>query len=200
MITTGVRDVQKSAKCVASHSVLVIHVVLPWTRSDAIARDQDLVGAPSRDRVGRLIGDPRKQGSQAEVIAVVTVLSRVGLWGADHGAGRAWDVWCGHDGLEANATRWAAVSINDFELSPHPCDRPGRGPGTEDHRTSGPVRAAGPPGLSNPETAAWLSARRSWESRLGRQPTRAAAIGLVGTGCEHWRRARAIAPRPRGSR
>jgi hypothetical protein len=61
--------------------------------ADAIARNEDLIGAPSRDTVKRLIGDPGKPGSQAEVVAVVTVLARLALLDVDHTLRQARDLW-----------------------------------------------------------------------------------------------------------
>jgi hypothetical protein len=43
--------------------------------------------------VGQLIGDPGKVGSQAEVVAVVTVLARLARWDVDHAVQRATDLW-----------------------------------------------------------------------------------------------------------
>jgi hypothetical protein len=59
----------------------------------AVASDNDLVGCPGRDTIGRVIGDPGLPPSHDDVVAVVTVLARAA--GSDSGdaAGRAVDLW-----------------------------------------------------------------------------------------------------------
>ena len=59
----------------------------------AVADDDELAGAPSRDTISRIIGDPGLPASQADVVAVVTVLARAARWDPGDAAGRARDRW-----------------------------------------------------------------------------------------------------------
>ena len=58
-----------------------------------IAEDDELAGAPGRDTISRVIGDPGLPASQADVVAVVTVLARAARWDPGDAAGRARDLW-----------------------------------------------------------------------------------------------------------
>ncbi len=58
-----------------------------------IAADGDLAGAPGRDTISRIIGDAGLPASQADVVAVVTVLARAARWDPQDVAGRARDLW-----------------------------------------------------------------------------------------------------------
>ena len=60
-----------------------------------VAADDELAGAPGRDTIGRVIGDAGLPASQADVVAVVTVLARAARWGGQDAAGRARDLWVG---------------------------------------------------------------------------------------------------------
>ena len=58
-----------------------------------VAADDELAGAPGRDTIGRVIGDPGLPASQADVVAVATVLARAARWDPRDAAGRARDLW-----------------------------------------------------------------------------------------------------------
>ena len=58
-----------------------------------IAADEDLVGAPGRDTISRIIGDAGLPASQADVAAVVSELARAACWDHDDAAARARDLW-----------------------------------------------------------------------------------------------------------
>jgi len=58
-----------------------------------VAADDELAGAPGRDTIGRVIGDPGLPASQADVVAVVTMLARAARWDPGDAAGRARDLW-----------------------------------------------------------------------------------------------------------
>jgi hypothetical protein len=62
--------------------------IAAWT-----AGDENLAGAPGRDTIARIIGDQGMPSSQADVVAVVTVLARAARWDADDAARRARDLW-----------------------------------------------------------------------------------------------------------
>ena len=55
--------------------------------------DEDLAGAPGRDTINRIIGDPGMPASQADVVAVVTVLAREARWDVEDAVRRARDLW-----------------------------------------------------------------------------------------------------------
>ena len=59
----------------------------------AVAADDELVGAPARDTIARIIGDPGIPASQADVASVATVLARAARWDPGDAAGRARDLW-----------------------------------------------------------------------------------------------------------
>ena len=59
----------------------------------AVVDDGELAGAPGRDTISRVIGDPGLPTSQADVVAVVTVLARAARWDPRDAAGRARDLW-----------------------------------------------------------------------------------------------------------
>jgi hypothetical protein len=58
-----------------------------------VAGDDELAGAPGRDSIHRVIGDAGLPPSQADVVAVVSVLARAARWDRDDAAGRARDLW-----------------------------------------------------------------------------------------------------------
>src|SRR5208282_3589800 len=58
-----------------------------------IAEDKELAGAPGRDTIARIIGDPGLPPSQADAVAVATVLARAARWDRQDAAGRARDLW-----------------------------------------------------------------------------------------------------------
>jgi hypothetical protein len=58
-----------------------------------IREDRTLAGAPGRDTVARIIGDAAMPPSQADLVAVVTVLARIARADETHAVGRARDVW-----------------------------------------------------------------------------------------------------------
>ena len=59
----------------------------------AVVDDDELAGAPGRDTISRVIGDSGLPASQADVVAVVTVLARAARWDPGDAAGRARDLW-----------------------------------------------------------------------------------------------------------
>jgi hypothetical protein len=58
-----------------------------------VARDDELAGAPERDTIHRIIRDTAVPSSQADVVAVVTVLARTARWDHHDAVGRARDLW-----------------------------------------------------------------------------------------------------------
>ena len=58
-----------------------------------IKEDDELPGAPGRDTIARVIGDRGVPASQADVVAVVTVLARAARWDPHDAAIRAQDLW-----------------------------------------------------------------------------------------------------------
>ena len=52
-----------------------------------------LAGNPQRDTINRIIGDPGMPASQADVVAVVTVLAREARWDEEDTVRRARDLW-----------------------------------------------------------------------------------------------------------
>jgi hypothetical protein len=54
---------------------------------------EDLAGAPGRDTIVRIIGDPGMPSSQADVAAVAAVLARAARWDSGDAAGRARNLW-----------------------------------------------------------------------------------------------------------
>ena len=58
-----------------------------------VAGDDELAGAPGRDTIKRVIGDAAMPASQADVVAVVSVLARAARWDPQDAAGRARDLW-----------------------------------------------------------------------------------------------------------
>jgi hypothetical protein len=55
--------------------------------------DDQLPGAPGRDTINRIIGGVGVPSSQADVVAVVTVLARAARWDRHDAVGRARDLW-----------------------------------------------------------------------------------------------------------
>ena len=80
-----------------------------------VAADDELAGAPGRDTIGRVIGDPGLPASQADVVAVVTVLARVARWDRQDAAGRARDLWVG---ARMASARSPAAGIRASEADP----------------------------------------------------------------------------------
>jgi len=74
--------------------------VAAWIAAD---EHEDLAGAPGRDTIARIIGDPGMPPSQADVAAVAAVLARAARWDPGDAAGRARDLWI--------AARMAAVRV-----------------------------------------------------------------------------------------
>jgi hypothetical protein len=58
-----------------------------------IEADESLAGAPDRTTVGRVIGEPKLPPSQADVVAVVTVLARAAADDVATAAARARELW-----------------------------------------------------------------------------------------------------------
>ena len=71
-----------------------------------IAGDDELAGAPGRDTIHRVIANSRLPTSQADVVAVVTVLARVARWDPQDAAGRARDLWV----AARMASAWSPVA------------------------------------------------------------------------------------------
>ncbi|MEU5117025.1 hypothetical protein AB0G64_36750 [Streptomyces longwoodensis] len=61
--------------------------------AEDIADDNGLDGAPSRDTVNRVISDASMPPSQADVVAVASVLARRAVWGVPDLAGRVRELW-----------------------------------------------------------------------------------------------------------
>jgi len=61
--------------------------------SPEVHDDDEEAGAPGRDTVARVIGDPGMPASQADVVAVATVLARAARWDPDDAGRRARDLW-----------------------------------------------------------------------------------------------------------
>ena len=80
-----------------------------------VAADDELAGAPGRDTIGRVIGDPGLPASQADVVAVVTVLARAARWDRQDAAGRARDLWVG---ARMASARSPAAGIRASEADP----------------------------------------------------------------------------------
>lgn len=59
----------------------------------AVADDETLNGSPSRDTINRLIGDPTVPAKQADVVALVTVLTRMSGGDGPHGGREAAALW-----------------------------------------------------------------------------------------------------------
>ncbi|MCP9951086.1 hypothetical protein [Actinomadura madurae] len=58
-----------------------------------IAADDDLAGAPGRDTVRRIVGEPVPPPAQADVVAVATVLARSGGWAPEDAVQRVRELW-----------------------------------------------------------------------------------------------------------
>ncbi|WP_460347266.1 hypothetical protein [Actinoallomurus acanthiterrae] len=58
-----------------------------------VAADDRLPGAPGRDTINRIIGGAEVPPSQADVLAVVTVLARAARWDRGDAMGRARELW-----------------------------------------------------------------------------------------------------------
>jgi len=80
-----------------------------------IAGDDELAGAPGRDTINRVIGDSAMPTSQADVVAVVSVLARAARWDPDHEAGRARDLWVA---AWMASARYPAAAIRVSEAYP----------------------------------------------------------------------------------
>ena len=59
----------------------------------AVVDDDEMAGAPGRDTISRVIGDPGLPTSQADVVAVVAALARAARWDPGDAARRARDLW-----------------------------------------------------------------------------------------------------------
>ncbi|GAA2457580.1 hypothetical protein GCM10010388_55440 [Streptomyces mauvecolor] len=66
----------------------------------AVAADEALTGSPSRDTINRLIGDPTVPAKQADVVALLTVLTRMS--GAD-----------GTQGGQQAASLWTQIQLSE---------------------------------------------------------------------------------------
>ncbi|MFF9457700.1 hypothetical protein [Streptomyces flaveolus] len=75
----------------------------------AVADDDGLDGAPGRDTVHRVISDASVPPSQADVVAVATVLARRAVWDAADLAGQVRDLW-----VRARMAQGAGRPVSDF--------------------------------------------------------------------------------------
>jgi hypothetical protein len=75
----------------------------------------DLVGNPRRDTINRIIGDPGMPASQADVVAVVTVLSREACWNVEDAVMRARDLWIA---ARMDSVRYPAAGIRVSQADP----------------------------------------------------------------------------------
>lgn len=83
-----------------------------------IRGDRTLAGAPGRDTVARIIGDAAMPPSQADLVAVVTVLARAARADETHAVGRARDLWAA--ALTARPVGLPLDEISDpFDLEVH---------------------------------------------------------------------------------
>jgi len=81
----------------------------------AVAADDKLAGAPGRDTIGRVIGDSGLPTSQADVVAVVTVLARAARWDPGDAAGRARNLW---GAARMASARYPAGGVRVGEVDP----------------------------------------------------------------------------------
>ena len=58
-----------------------------------VAADDDLKGAPKKDRIDRCLRSPGLPANQLDVVAVATVLAREARWDPDDAAARARELW-----------------------------------------------------------------------------------------------------------
>ncbi|MFJ2239750.1 hypothetical protein [Streptomyces sp. NPDC087859] len=75
----------------------------------AVAADDGLGGAPSRDTVHRVLTHASVPPSQADVVAVATVLARRAVWDATDLAGRVRDLW-----VRARLAQGVGRPVSDF--------------------------------------------------------------------------------------
>ncbi|MGW0801221.1 hypothetical protein [Streptomyces sp. NPDC002692] len=74
-----------------------------------VAADDSLDGSPSRDTVHRVLTHNERPGTQADVLAVATVLSRRAAWDTTDLAGRARELW-----VQARMARGAGRPIGEL--------------------------------------------------------------------------------------
>ena len=75
----------------------------------------DLAGNPRRDTINRIIGDPGMPASQADVVAVVTVLAREARWDVEDAVMRARDLWVA---ARMDSARYPAAGIRVSQADP----------------------------------------------------------------------------------
>ena len=75
----------------------------------------DLAGNPGRDTINRIIGDPGIPASQADVVAVVTVLAREARWDVEDAVKRARDLWIA---ARMDAVQYPAGGIQVSQADP----------------------------------------------------------------------------------
>ena len=112
--------------------------------ADWIAADDMLAAAPGRDTISRIIRDTGLPTSQADVVAVVTVLARTARWDPDDAARRARDLWVA---AQMDAARSPAAGVRMGAADPGA--RLNKADGTDTHGTAGAGadnQAAAPPG------------------------------------------------------
>ena len=117
-----------------------------------VGRDRILTGSPQRDTIARVIGDATVPASQADVVAVVTVLADKALWNPADAAARARELW-----IAARLARPAGMPLEEatdpFALEVHKPIQPGEAavslpplppyvPRAHDERLEEVVRAA----------------------------------------------------------
>lgn len=100
------------------------------TLTALIASDDDAPGAPARDSVRRILGTPALPPSQADVVAVATVLAREARWDPADLAARARDLW-----IRARAAQPLGTPVGDLAdpiaLEVHPAIDAGTGEDTD---------------------------------------------------------------------
>src|SRR5689334_12204861 len=83
-----------------------------------VKEDDGLDGSPGRDTIHRLLREAQVPSSQADVVAVVTVLARVARWDSRHAADRVRDLWFAARTAQPLGTPLAEVT-DPFSLEVH---------------------------------------------------------------------------------
>ena len=83
-----------------------------------VKEDDGLDGSPGRDTIHRLLREAQVPSSQADVVAVVTVLARVARWDPRHAADRVRDLWFAARAAQPLGTPLAEVT-DPFSLEVH---------------------------------------------------------------------------------
>ena len=83
--------------------------------ADWVARDDELAGAPERDTIHRIIRETGLPASQADVVAVVTVLARASRWNPGDAAGRGRNLWVAAR-MDSARSPAAGVRVSEADL------------------------------------------------------------------------------------